>query len=161
MPSFSNLGDEPGKTDHGGHSGMDMAVHGKRKGGGKADEDEMREHEATGGTTAPKLAKGGRAPRAMGGNSTDGSTNRPVKGNAYNAVGSPEMAEAQDETPGFHKGGKAKRKSGGTSEGETEMRRHDRHARGGAAKSPYSTGASLSQPSDDRQGRGYEGGKAA
>ena len=50
--------------------------------------------------------------------------------NMYNAKGSPEEKEAEDEAEDFHKGGKAKRKHGGHAEGEAAMHRADRAPRG-------------------------------
>lgn len=50
--------------------------------------------------------------------------------NMYNAKGSPEEKEAEDEAEDFHKGGKAKRKHGGHAEGEAAMHRADRMPRG-------------------------------
>ena len=158
MPAFSNLGDEPGETLHSGHKGMKVAAHGKRARGGKADEDE-REHDAKGGRIG--LAAGGKTDSSM---SDTGAKNSRIKGNVYNAVGSPEMAEATDETPGFGRGGRSKRKSGGSAEGHADghrMDRHQRRANGGSTRTPYSTGSVLSPPTDDRPGRGYEGGKPA
>jgi hypothetical protein len=157
MAEFSNLGDEPGKTEQGAHSGMNMAVHGKRARGGKADMDEDHEHDATGGRV--KLARGGTDSSL----SDTGAHDKRKKGNLYNAQGSPEMAEATDETPGFTKGGRAKRKDGGLAMGGLARPRmdHAKRASGGSARTPYSSGSSLSPPADDRPGRGYEGGKPA
>jgi hypothetical protein len=158
MAEFSNLGDEPGKTEHSEHGGMKMAVHGKRARGGKAEEEhEEHEHDAKGGRV--KLARGGTDSSL----SDTGAHNRPKKGNVYNAQGSPEMAEATDETPGFTKGGRAKRAAGGLAMGGLSRPRmdHPKRATGGATRTPYSSGSSLSPPTDDRPGRGYEGGKPA
>jgi hypothetical protein len=129
--------------------------------GGKAEEEEEREereereHDRKGGRVA--LAKGGTL-------STHGSSDKRKSANVYNAAGSPTMSEAQNETPSFNKGGRMKRKSGGTTEGFASGGRLDQHARrarGGSTRTPYSTGSELSMPTDDREGRGYEGGKPA
>lgn len=50
--------------------------------------------------------------------------------NEYNAQGSPEVKEAEDEAEDFNKGGKAKRKDGGHAEGEAAHMRADRMPRG-------------------------------
>lgn len=52
------------------------------------------------------------------------------KVNVYNAAGSPEVREAEDEEEDFKHGGKAKRKHGGHAEGEMAMHRADRMPRG-------------------------------
>lgn len=107
--------------------------------------------------------------RARGGSSEDDTkgTERREKAQIYNAQGSNEVREATDETPEFKKGGEArkKRKSGGMAEGEHEMRRMDHKARGGHAKraaggaahSPYTSGAHIEAPTKDKNGMGYEG----
>lgn len=62
-----------------------------------------------------KRAKGGKAPVQE-----------------YNAQGSKEVKDADDEDPEFKKGGKATRKAGGKAEGEHTRRRGDRMPRGKA-----------------------------
>lgn len=82
--------------------------------------------------------------------------------NIYNAAGSPEMASAEDETPGFKKGGVAKKKKkdheklkhGGMVEGKMEKMRADKKSRGGKAeerhkrasggRTPYTSGHNTS-----------------
>lgn len=103
----------------------------------------------------------------------DGGRTKKEAINQYNAVGSPEVDEATDEKPGFKKGGEAhkKRRDGGMAEGGADMPRMDHKARGGHAKrasggkagggSPYSSGASLSAPSNDKSGQGKENASAA
>lgn len=107
--------------------------------------------------------------RARGGSSEDDTKPREsrAKVQEYNAQGSNEVREATDETPEFKQGGEArkKRKSGGMAEGEHEMRRMDHKARGGHAKraaggaahSPYTSGAHIEAPTKDKNGMGYEG----
>src|SRR5215469_6906357 len=98
--SVHNLGDEPGEP------------HGKRARGGKSDHDEDdREHDAKGGKV--KLAKGGRTDSSM---SDTGASDKKKQANVYNAAGSPTMSEAENETPSFNKGGRMKRKAGGTTQ---------------------------------------------
>lgn len=112
--------------------------------------------------------------RARGGSSEDDTKPREsrAKINEYNAVGAPETHEAADEEPGFKKGGEArpKRKRGGMAEGEHEMRRMDHKARGGHAKraaggaashSPYTSGAKIEAPTDEKAARGHEGAMPA
>ena len=121
--------------------------------------------------------RGSRKDNLMTGNtdsglSDTGSRTRRVGGYMYNAKGSPTQHEALDETPGFRRGGKAKRghhRDGGTAGGMTAAPRmdHARRQRGGSApgnrssgrstRTPYSSGSSLSSPANDREGRGYEG----
>lgn len=120
--------------------------HDRRRHGGEAHESEKeREHErrADGGRTMhtememdrPGDKKGGpvrRARRARGG----GMKESPV--HVYNAVGSPEEKEAEDEAETFKRGGR-RRKAGGSAMGEHSMHRADkaprgRRAQGGAAK---------------------------
>ncbi len=99
----------------------------------------------------------------------------------YNAQGSREVKDAEDETPEFKKGGHKKRADGGHAEGEKAEERLDRakrgrHARGGKAReeheeheeekrgghhkrasggraghNPYSSGRQMSE------GKGYDG----
>jgi|SRR5215472_8356048 len=132
--------------------------HGKRARGGKADHDEdEREHDAKGGTV--KLARGGNSSM-----SDKGASDKKKEANVYNAAGSPTMDEAKNETPSFNKGGRMKRKAGGTAEGFAAGGRLDQHARranGGSTRTPYSSGSVLSAPQDDRPGRGYENSKPA
>jgi hypothetical protein len=77
-----------------------------------------------------------------------------TKEHMYNAQGAPEAGEAMDETPGFKKGGVAKKKKdheklkkGGMVEGEMEKMRADKKSRGGKAhkraaggRTPYTSG---------------------
>jgi hypothetical protein len=113
---------------------------------------------------------GDRARRASGGSSEDDTKGRRSreKVNEYNAVGSPAVKAAEDEEPGFKKGGEArkKRRDGGMASGESEAPRMDRRSRGGHEKraaggrtgshSPYSSGANISAPSKDKSGDGRE-----
>jgi hypothetical protein len=103
--------------------------------------------------------KGEHHRRARGGSTTATAPKQTKSANVYNAAGSPEMAEATERKPGFKGGGKLK--DGGNAHGEMAHGRHDRHQRGGATRTPYSTGSQLSPPIDDRKGRGYEGNSAA
>jgi len=112
--------------------------------------DKPDEHKA-GGRMHKRRAAGGR---------TEAAPKAKESINEYNASGSPEMKEATDRKPGFKGGGKAL-KDGGSAEGHMARGRHDRHQRGGSARSPYSTGSKLSPPADDRPGRGIEGGPSA
>ena len=69
------------------------------------------------------------------------------KANIYNAKGSPEVSEAEDEKPGFKKGGKAKRKDGGKVDGHMAAMRADkkpRHHRAAGGRTPYSSGHEVS-----------------
>lgn len=91
----------------------------------------------------------------------------------YNANGSNEVDEATDEKPAFKRGGR-NRRDGGAADGETSGQRMDRAARGGSMKrehhasggrtggnSPYSSGANLATPTDDKAGRGHENASPA
>lgn len=101
--------------------------------------------------------------------------------NVYNAKGSPEMESAEDETPGFKKGGVAKKKrdheklkKGGKVEGEMAKMRADKkprghHAEGGHAKmehhkraaggrTPYTSGHSTTSDVDNTNS-GHEGAR--
>lgn len=63
----------------------------------------------------------------------------PGKDHLYNAKGSPEASEAEDETAGMKRGGKAKkRKDGGKAEGHKGKHRADKLARGGKAHHSHS-----------------------
>lgn len=134
-----------------------------------------------------RLARGGdpgkRKDRLMSGHTDSGLSDTGARtgrigGFQYNAVGSPTMHEATDETPGFRRGGRkrAHHRDGGTAGGMTATPRmdHARRQRGGSAgqspgtragrgatRTPYSSGSSLSPPANDREGRGYEGGGPA
>ena len=105
---------------------------------------------------------GGRARRKSGGG-TDGSAPDNAehgKVNVYNASGSPAMASAKDETPGFKKGGHKKRRDGGMAEGGMEAPRLDRRPRraaGGGVHSPYSSASAFAPPTDNKAARGQEG----
>lgn len=96
---------------------------------------------------------------AKGGHVMDKEDTKPQ---VYNAQGSNEMDEAKDETPGFKKGGREKRKSGGMAMGEKAMDRMDRRPRRAAGgrtsgHNPYSSASSFTQAADREQARGYEG----
>ena len=124
------------------------------------DDDEKEEHEEhkAGGRT--RLAKGGRSSV-----SEEGSSDRRKATNLYNAAGSPAMESATNETPGFRKGGatapKVRLRAGGNAMGALGSGRMDRVRRQAGGRTPYSSGSELQAPTDDRPGRGYEGGKAA
>ena len=78
------------------------------------------------------------------------------KMNVYNAKGSPEEHEADDESPEFKKGGRAKRKDGGKAEGHMAKMRADkkpRHHRAMGGKTPYSSGHAVS----DKESSGASG----
>jgi hypothetical protein len=81
--------------------------------------------------------------------------------NEYNAVGSPEVAEAKDQKEGFKNGGKAKMKNGGHAEGKKAKHRLDKAARGGAMKkcaaggSPFTSAAKRSAPMKGGAGEGH------
>jgi hypothetical protein len=108
-------------------------------------------------------------------------TEKKEAGDEYNAVGSPAMAAAHDEKPGFKKGGRAKHeteaeekreeekkkkkhmKRGGHVEGEKAHERADRkprgehrHKRAAGGRTPYSTGTKETSGMDDRKGAGHE-----
>jgi hypothetical protein len=96
----------------------------------EGDHPEEREKRADGG-----MVRRGR--RARGGKSGE-------HVQEYNAQGSEAVKAADDEEDGFHKGGRAKRKEGGHTEGHEARRRHDRehrgrHAAGGATAAPAPT----------------------
>lgn len=169
--SFTNLGDKPGHTHHRPHGGMKYSVTDERHhaNGGRAHEEphedeEEEEGHAYGGRV--RLQRGGRGEGTDSSLSDTGARDHPKHGYQYNAAGSPTMREATDATPSFGRGGR-KRKAGGTAGGMMAMSRmdHPRRQRGGSARAPartpYSTGSSLSPPSSDREGRGYEGVKPA
>lgn len=68
----------------------------------------------------------------------------------YNAQGSNEAKEAEDETAEFKRGGKAK-KHGGHAEGKMAHHRGDkkpRHKRASGGRTPYSSGSVTSSPSE-------------
>ena len=87
------------------------------------------------------------------------------KVNVYNAKGSPEEKEAEDEKDEFKRGGAKKRAAGGRADGERPMDRLDhaprgRHAAGGQVKgnNPFSAGHRLTSPVDGSPAqRGKEG----
>jgi hypothetical protein len=127
----------------------------------------MASMDATGDLPREGAKMGGRkrSRRAAGGSMPNNQKARTSeKVNEYNASGSPEMKEATERTPSFRRGGAMK--EGGDAEGEMmDKKRYDRQARGGRAmggsKSPYSSGAMLSPPATDKDGRGYENAKPA
>lgn len=91
-----------------------------------------------------------------------------TKEHLYNAQGAPEAGEAMDETAGFKKGGKTKkrmhRKEGGKVEGEKEKHRSDKkergvhHKRASGGRTPYSTGSKVESPSESgKTDSGHEG----
>lgn len=91
--------------------------------------------------------------------------------NVYNAEGSPEMESADDETPGFKKGGKVKkhmkRKEGGHVEGEKEKHRADKKSRGGevhkraaGGRTPYTSGHNTTSDVD-KAASGHESERPA
>lgn len=93
------------------------------------------------------------------------------KMNVYNGAGSPQVAAAEDETPGFKKGGVAKKKrdheklaDGGMAEGGMAKHRMDKKSRGGhhkrasGGRTPYSSGSNTSAPSESgKTESGHEG----
>jgi hypothetical protein len=103
-----------------------------------------------GGTAHHRRARGGKL------------RHEPVQ--AYNAQGSHEEAEAENEKPEFKRGGHhAKRKSGGHATGEHEHKRLDHKPRGGhhakraaGGGAPYSSGRNLEQPKEEKNTRGHE-----
>lgn len=79
--------------------------------------------------------------------------------NKYNAQGSPESREADDETDDFKRGGKHKKKaekkaSGGAVHGTKSSVRLDKRARGGAMKSPLSSAHAGTMPKAQSSGTG-------
>jgi hypothetical protein len=121
----------------------------------------------TEGTTAKKggaMRHGRHERRARGGAAKD-----EKKINEYNAQGSPEVREADDEEPGFKKGGARhkERKAGGEARGERGMKRHDMAKRGrghemrkaggrAGSHSPYSSGRTITMGGGND---GHEGQK--
>lgn len=113
-----------------------------------------------------KLAKGGGVSMMnMGDDPGMGHKKRAKGGKAvqvYNAAGSEAMKSAEDETPGFTKGGHAKRAAGGMVDGDKAPKRLDMAKRGGHAKrasgggTPYSSGRNLAEPKMDKDGMGHE-----
>jgi hypothetical protein len=81
--------------------------------------------------------------------------------NEYNAKGSPEIKEAENEKEGFKKGG-AKKKEGGHAEGKKPHKRLDKAARGGHIKkhaaggSPFSSAAARKPYSNKGAGEGHD-----
>lgn len=135
------------------HERRGGAAHEKRAEGGSAHTTRMEmdrpEDKRGGGVRRPRRAKGGKAG---------------TKVNEYNAKGSPEMRDVEDETDGFAKGGHAKRKDGGMAHGEHGMERADRAPRGRARRAAgggvWSSGSKLERPKDgDAASRGHEGQK--
>lgn len=149
--------------------------HEERKHGGetRAEErdegrEEEREHKKDGGGLHERMEmdghpddkKGGhvrRPRRARGGKSEP-------EVNEYNAKGSPEMKEVEDESEDFKRGGHKKRKAGGEAMGEHERHRADktprgRHERRAAGGSVYSSGKALSMKQGDGDSKGHEGVK--
>lgn len=133
---------------------------------------EMARHSTHGGarmvadSDQDMMKLGGRARRARGGAAgSDGEApGEKDKGSiqVYNAQGSKVMSNAEDETPDFKKGGRAKKRAdGGVAEGAMEQQRMDRRPRraagGRAAHSPYSSASAFQPPATDRAGKGYEG----
>lgn len=72
----------------------------------------------------------------------------------YNAQGSQAEKEADDETPGFHKGGatKKKHKDGGHVKGKMPKHRLDRKPRASGGRSPYSSAESASGGAEEDEG---------
>lgn len=85
------------------------------------------------------MKKGGRAKHAKGGKAE----------HLYNAQGSPEAREEEDEKDEFKKGGKALKK-GGKAEGKEAKERGDRkprhHKRAAGGHTPFSSGHNVSEP---------------
>jgi hypothetical protein len=153
-----------------------MEHHEKRADGGEAGKEaevgggEGREHRARGGMAKMKnmgaepglpndkdgdeMKRGGHKRRARGGGARE-------HVQLYNAPDSNEMHEAEDETPGFKRGGKhEKRKHGGMAEGKMEHERLDRRPRraagGKAGNTPYSSASAMTAPESGMNGRGFE-----
>lgn len=125
-----------------------------------------REHKASGGPVMKnsgeepgheKRGGGVRRPRRAAGGSTS-------KVQAYNAQGSNEAKEAEDESEDFKKGGHVAKKAGGMVEGMPSQMRGDkaprgreRHAAGGrAGGTVWSSGRTMNAPKDDKAGRGHQ-----
>lgn len=76
----------------------------------------------------------------------------------YNAKGSHEEHEGEDEKPGFKRGGhREKHKRGGHVHGHKAKHHGGRGKRAAGGKSPYSSGHHTSGPTDSTRGRGHEG----
>lgn len=73
--------------------------------------------------------------------------------NLYNAKGSPEAAEAEDETAGMKKGGKVQGKA---AKGRADKK--SRHKRASGGRTPYTSGNKTSTPSESgATDSGHEG----
>jgi len=92
----------------------------------------------------------------------EGRSNKIAAGNVYNAKGSPEMSEAEDEKADFKKGGKAKKhKHGGHAEGKMAKERGDKkprgHKRAAGGRAPYTSGHNLkAAPESGETNSGHE-----
>lgn len=73
----------------------------------------------------------------------------------YNAVGSPEMAEAHSKEDGFKKGGK-KKKAGGSVEKSKSAHRPDKKPRRAAGGSVFSSASKKSAATKGGDGQGHE-----
>lgn len=114
--------------------GAEHVEHHHHKRGGEATEHERR---AEGGKMHTRLQMGEPVYSAHGGpvrrpRRARGGKSSPV--NEYNAQGSPEMREAEDEKEEFKRGGRKVRKAGGIAVGERTMDRADKAPRGRHAK---------------------------
>lgn len=82
-----------------------------------------------------------------------------AKENVYNAKGSPEEREADDEKPSFKRGGHEKREKrahGGKVDGHKKHHLGKRPRRADGGKSPYTSGHKLSAPASGKSGDGHE-----
>lgn len=133
MAAMDVLGDKPDERKGGGR------VHRARGGAAEHEHEDDRD----------EMSRGGHKKRARGGSTFDTPPKSKENIHVYNAEGSPEVEESTNRKPSF--------KDGGHTEGHMARPRHDRHQRGGAARTPYSSASQLEPPKDDRAGRGYEG----
>ena len=120
------------------------------------------EHDAKGGKTHHRRARGGKADEDGEAKGDDDHGKEQI----YNAQGSNEVREADDETPAFSRGGRKKKKSGGMAEGKMAAHRLDRRPRRAAGgmvtkgHNPYSSASSFTQPEmGSPAARGMEGQK--
>lgn len=104
------------------------------------------------------MKKGGHTKRAVGGKAEMKADKKTQ--HLYNAAGSPEAHEAEDEVDDFKKGGKArKRKDGGKAEGKAAKERGDRKPRAKRAAgghTPFTSGHNTTDPKSVNDGHESE-----
>lgn len=147
------------KRAEGGKAGHHMTHGGHRS---VSDGHEMDREGPMSGMGHKRHARGG---KAEDGDGEGKESQHDEKGQEYNAQGSNEMKEAEEDKADFKRGGKMhkKRRAGGHAEGkmaEHRLDRRPRRAAGGATHSPYSSASKMDKPMGGSPAeRGMEGQK--